>query len=88
MVRRTASRRNIIPAGTVLRLTRSGEMVTRAPGPVEFAPGAEILDAHSRRIGEVSTVVGLRSSPYVIVRPGKGVDMRRFVGTSVYLVRG
>jgi rRNA processing protein Gar1 len=82
------SHTEIVPAGTVLRVTRSGEMVSLAPGQLDAVAGTEVYDARGREVGRVTALVGRERAPYVIARPDKGVDPRRLIGTSIYLMKG
>jgi len=85
---RTGPQNEFVPAGTVLRVSRSGEMVSLAPGQIDASSGADVYDSRRKAIGKVSALIGREAMPYVITRPGKGVDARRFIGTSIYLMKG
>ena len=77
----------IIPAGTVLRVSRSGEMVSLSSKPIDAFTGTEVFDSRGREIGRITALVGKVNAPYLIARPGKGVDARRLIGTSIYLMK-
>jgi rRNA processing protein Gar1 len=77
----------ILPAGTVLRVSRSGEIVSLSSTPVDAVAGTEVFDARGREVGRVTALIGKVGSPYLIARPEKGVDARRLIGTSIYLMK-
>jgi len=78
----------IIPAGEVIRVGRSNELISLcSTGIDDWMEDERVYDSHGEMIGRIIGLVGSVRSPYLIVKPGKGVDGRRLVGTSIYLIK-
>jgi rRNA processing protein Gar1 len=62
-----------------------GEVIVRASGRERAEAGDRMVDKKRRPIGTVKRVFGPVRSPYVCIRPKKGVDAQDLIDTEVYI---
>ncbi len=69
-------------AGRLLHITPNGGV-----GRFEVEPkmGQAIFDRNGKRIGNIIDVFGPVSHPYVRIKGAKGVDLKNFVGKTIYI---
>lgn len=73
------------PFGIVMGSNPRGEVIVRASGHEKVETGDRMVDRKRRPIGTVKRVFGPARSPYVCIRPKKGVDAHGLVDTEVYV---
>lgn len=71
--------------GTVLHLTRSGQLILRA-GEVPD-PGAILYDDEGRRVAKVVEVFGPVGAPYISATPLTD-RVKKLIGRKIYASRG
>ncbi len=72
------------PVGIVRGTNPRGEVIVRSSGRERVEAGDRMFDRRRRPIGIVKRVFGPVRSPYVCIRPKKGVDARDLKDAEVY----
>jgi rRNA processing protein Gar1 len=71
--------------GIVKGTNPRGELIARASGRERVKAGNRMFDKRRNQIGTVKRVFGPVRSPYVCIRPKKGVDGDDLKETEVYI---
>jgi RNA-binding protein len=71
--------------GIVKGTNPRGEVIVRSSGHERVEVRDRMVDKKRRQIGIVKRVFGPVRSPYIAIRPKKGVDARDLIGAEVYI---
>ncbi|HOT07446.1 MAG: H/ACA RNA-protein complex component Gar1 [Methanosaeta sp. PtaB.Bin039] len=71
--------------GTALHVVANRLMVKAEAGDEIPRPNTIVVDRNRARIGRVSDALGPVASPYIVVRPNRGLDVNVHVGKMLYV---
>lgn len=71
--------------GKVLHVSGRGSIILRTEKTPPMGKDSRVLDKKAQDIGFISDVFGPVKTPYVSIKPKKGVDPAKLVGQMLYL---
>jgi RNA-binding protein len=71
--------------GKVLHISKRGSLIIRVEKTPPSGDRSVVVDKAAEKIGTIVDVFGPVKSPFVAVRPIKGISPERYIGQNLYL---
>ena len=71
--------------GKVLHVSKRGSLIIQVEKTPPSGDRSVVVDKSAEKVGTIVDVFGPVKSPYVAVRPSKGMSPEKYIGQNLYL---